>query len=132
MRFESLDGALCLVASVVAGGDQFELYLLLADVLLESIRCFVVQRVLFYSESCDSHPVDYFFVCPYHFLLRAIAHWFDEYVICIEVDGHHYIPVALLRCEGECSRLIGVDGISEVVDVEESLVRFGGGYLVER
>ena len=37
MRFESLDGALCLVASVVAGGDQFELYLLLADVLLESI-----------------------------------------------------------------------------------------------
>jgi len=47
MRFESLDGALCLVALVVAGGDQFELYLLLADVLLESIRCLVVQCVLF-------------------------------------------------------------------------------------
>ena len=60
MRFESLDGALCLVASVVAGGDQFELYLLLVDVLFESIRCFVVQCVLFYSESCNSHPVDYF------------------------------------------------------------------------
>ncbi len=37
MRFEGLDGALCLVASVIAGGDQFELYLLLADVLLECI-----------------------------------------------------------------------------------------------
>jgi hypothetical protein len=37
MRFESLDGALFLVASVIAGGDQFELYLLLAYVLLESI-----------------------------------------------------------------------------------------------
>jgi hypothetical protein len=55
-----------------------------------------------------------------------------KYVICIKVDGHHYIPVALLRCEGECSRLIGVDGISEVVNAEESLVRFGDGYLVER
>ena len=47
MRFESLDCALCLVASVIAGGDQFELYLLPADVLLERLRRFVVQRVLF-------------------------------------------------------------------------------------
>ncbi len=132
MRFESLDGALCLVASVVAGGDQFELYLLLVDVLLESIRCFVVQRVLFYSKSCDSHSVDNFFVCPYHFLLRAIVHWFGKYIICIKVGGRHYIPVASLRCEGECSRMMGVDGISEVVDAEKSLLRFGDGYLVER
>ena len=108
------------------------MYLLLADVLLESIRCFVVQRVLFYSKSCDSHPVDYFFVCPYHFLLRAVAHRFGEYVICVEVDSHHYVPVPSLRCEGECSCLIGVDGISEVVNAEKRLVRFGDGYLVER
>ena len=47
MRFESLDGALCLVASVISGGDQFELYLLPADVLLERIRRFVIQRVFF-------------------------------------------------------------------------------------
>jgi hypothetical protein len=35
MCFEGLDGALCLVASVIAGGDQFKLYLLLEDVLFE-------------------------------------------------------------------------------------------------
>ncbi len=88
--------------------------------------------MLFYSESCYSHPVDYFFVCPYHFLLRAVAHRFGKYVICIEVDSHHYIPVASLGCEGECSCLIGVDGISEVVDAEKGLVCFGDGKLVER
>jgi hypothetical protein len=47
VRFEGLDGALCLVSSVIAGGDQFELYLLPADVLLERIRRFVIQRVFF-------------------------------------------------------------------------------------
>ncbi len=88
--------------------------------------------MLFYSESCASHPVDYFLVCTYHLLLRAIAHWFDEYVVCVEVNGHHYIPVAPLRCEGECSSLIGVDGMSDVIDAEESLVCFGDGDLVER
>ena len=38
-----------------------------------------------------------------------------------------------LGCEGECSRLIGVDGVGEVIDAEESLMGFGdGGDLVER
>jgi hypothetical protein len=37
MRFESLDGALCLVASMIARWYQFKLYLLLADLLLERI-----------------------------------------------------------------------------------------------
>ncbi len=37
MRFEGLDGAFCLVASMIAWGDQFELYVLLADVLLECV-----------------------------------------------------------------------------------------------
>ena len=132
MRFEGLYGSLCLIASVIAGGDQFELYLLPADVLLERIRRFVIQRVLFYSQSCHSHSVDYSLICPYHFLLRPIAHWFDEYVICVEVDGHHYVPVASLGCERECSGLVGVDGVSEVVDTEESLMGFGDdGDLVE-
>jgi hypothetical protein len=132
MRFEILDGALRLVVSMIARWYQFKLYLLLADVLLERIRCFIVQRVFLYSECCHSHSVDYFLVCSYHSLLRPIAHWFDEYVICVEVNGHHYIPVASLRCEGECSSLVGVDGVGEVVDAEESLVGFGDGYLVER
>jgi hypothetical protein len=47
VRFEGLYGLLCLIASVIAGGDQFELYLLPAKVLLERIRRFVIQRVLF-------------------------------------------------------------------------------------
>ena len=70
---------------------------------------------------------------PYHFLICPIAHWFNEDVICVEVDGHHYVPVASLGCERECSGLIGVDGVGEVVDAEESLMGFGdGGDLVER
>ncbi len=131
MRFEGLDGALRLVASVIAWWHQLKLYLLLVDVLLECIRCFVVQCVFLYTKSCHSHPVDYLFVCPNHFLLRPIVHWFDEDVICVEVDGHHYVPVALLRCEGECSCLVGVDGVGEVINVEESLVGFGDWCLVE-
>ena len=53
-------------------------------------------------------------------------------VICAEVDSHHYVPVALLGREGECSSLVGVDGVGEVVDGKESLVGFGDRYLVER
>ena len=89
--------------------------------------------MLFYSQSCHSYSVDYFLICPYHLLLRSVAHWFDKKIICVEVDGHHYVPVALLGREGECSSLVGVDGVGEVVDTEESLVGFGDGYnMVER
>jgi hypothetical protein len=87
--------------------------------------------VFLYPKSCHSHPVDYFLVCRNHFLLRPIVHWFAKDVVCVEVDGHHYVPVALLRCEGECSCLVGVDGVGEVIDAEEGLVGFGDGYLVE-
>ncbi len=43
-----------------------------------------------------------------------------------------YLPVALLRCEGECSGLVGVDGVGEVINAKESLVCFGDRYLVEK
>ena len=119
VRFEGLYGSLCLIASVIAGGDKFELYLLPADILLERIRRFVVQRVLFYSQSCHSHSVDYLLICPYHFFLCPIAHWFNEDAICVEVDGHHYVPVVLLGREGECSGLIRVNGVGEVVDAKK-------------
>ncbi len=55
----------------------------------------------------------------------------------MQQEGFHsilnYVPVASLGCERECSGLIGVDGVGEVVDTEESLTGFGdGGDLVER
>ena len=81
-----------------------------------------------YSQSCHSHSVDYLLICPHHLFLLPVAHWFNENIICIEVDGHHYVPVASLGHEGECSGLVGVDGVGEVVDAEKSLV----GYLVKR
>jgi hypothetical protein len=58
------------------------------------------------------------------------VHWFDKNIVCVEVDCHHYVPVALLRCEGECSCLVGVDGVGEVINAEESFVGFGDRYLV--
>ncbi len=109
MRFEGLDGALCLVASMVAWWHQLKLDFLLADILLERLQCFIVQCVFLYPKPCPSHPVDYLLVCPYHLLLRPIAHWFDKNVICVKMDGHHYVPVASLGGEGECSGLVGVD-----------------------
>ena len=51
MRFESLDGALCLVASVVAGGDQFELYLLLVDVYCLRASDALLSDVCFFIPS---------------------------------------------------------------------------------
>ncbi len=101
MRFEGLDGALRLVASMVAWWHQLKLDLQLADILLERVRGFIVQRVFLYPEPCPSHPVDYLLICPYHLLLCPVAHWFDENVICVKMDGHHYVPVALLGHEGE-------------------------------
>ncbi len=109
MRFEGLDGTLRLVASMVARWHQLKLDFLLADILLERVRGFIVQRVFLYPEPCPSHPVDYLLVCTYHLLLCLVAHWFDKNVICVKMDGHHYLPVALLRREGECSGLVGVD-----------------------
>ena len=47
MRFEDLDGTLRLVLSVVARWHELKLDFLLADILLERIGCFVIQRVLF-------------------------------------------------------------------------------------
>ncbi len=130
MHSEGLNGALHLVASMIAWWHQLKLYLLLVDVLLECIQCFIVQHVFLYSKPCHSHPVDCLFVCPYHFLLQPIVHWFDENLVCSKVDCHHYVHVALLRCEGECSCSVSVDGVSEVINAEESFVGFGDRYLV--
>ena len=41
------------------------------------------------------------------------------------------LTASSLRCEGECSCLVSVDGVGEVIEVEESLVGFGDRYLVE-
>ncbi len=109
VRFKGLDGALRLVAFMVARWHQLKLDFLLADILLECIQGFIVQRVFLYLKPCPSHPVNYTLVCPYHLLLPPIAHWFDKNVICVKMDGHHYVPVALLGREGECSGLVGVD-----------------------
>ncbi len=48
------------------------------------------------------------------------------------MDGHHNEPVALLGCEWECTGLVGVVGVCEVVDAEENLVGLGNRFLVER
>ena len=132
MHFEGLDGVLRLNLSVVARWHELKLDFLLVDIFFECIGRFVIQRVLFYSQSCHSHSVDYLLICPYHLLLCPVAHWFNKNIICVKVDGHHYVPDALLGREGECSGLVGVDGVGEVVNAEEGLVGFGDGYLVER
>ena len=46
------------------------------------------------------------------------------------MDGHHYVLVALLRCEGDCSCLVGVDGAGEVIDVDKSFIGFSDRYMV--
>ncbi len=108
MQFEGLNGALRLVASMVARWHQLKLDFLLVDILLEHIRGLIVQCVFLYPKPCPSHPVDYLLVCPYHLLLCPVVHWFNENVICVKMDGHHYVPVALLGRERECSSLVGV------------------------
>ena len=50
---------------------------------------------------------------------------FDKYVVCVEVDCHHDVSVALLGGEWECPRLVGVNRVGEVLNVEESFVGFG-------
>jgi hypothetical protein len=69
VRFEGLDWALCLVALVVAQGDQLVLHLLFLDELFEGLQGFAVQCVFLESETCQSHPVDYFLICAYHLSL---------------------------------------------------------------
>ena len=64
MCFKGLNGALRLVASMIARWHQLKLNLLLTDVVLARIRCFIVHRVFLYYESCYSYPVDYLLVCP--------------------------------------------------------------------
>ena len=114
MQFEGLDGALRLVASMVARWHQLKLDFLLSDILLEHVRGFIVQRVFLYPKPCPSHPVDYLLIRPNHLHLRPIAHWFNKDVICVEVDGHHYVIVSSLGRVWERSSLVRVDGLGEV------------------
>ncbi len=59
-------------------------------------------------------------------------HRFDKDVVCVEMDCHHYVSVATLRSERECPRLVGVNQVGEVLNVEESFVGFGDWDVVER
>jgi len=61
-----------------------------------------------------------------------VAHWFDKDLVCVKVGGHHYVPVSALRCEGESSCLVSVDGFGEIINAVENIVRFGDWRLVER
>ncbi len=49
-------------------------------------------------------------------------HRFDKDVVCIEVDCHHDVSVALLGSEWEGPCLVGVNQVREVLNVEESFV----------
>jgi hypothetical protein len=57
---------------------------------------------------------------------------FDKDVVCIEVDCHHDISVALLGSVWECPRLVGVNQVGEVLNAEESFMGFGDWDVVER
>jgi hypothetical protein len=45
-----------------------------------------------------------------HLTFCLVSHWLTENVVCVDVNYHHYVPVALLRGERECSCLVRVDG----------------------
>ena len=97
-------------------------YLIASDASLSSV-CFLIPSPAI---------LILLIMVSYACILCSIAHRFNEDVVCVKVDGHHYVPVFLLGCEGESSCLVGVDGLSEVVNAEENIVRFGDGHLVER
>ena len=64
--------------------------------MLESIRCFVVQRVLFYSESCDSHPVDYLIVissCPLPSIVVRSSSFFTHFITISPL-----VPPSIVDC----------------------------------
>ncbi len=69
---------------------------------------------------------------PDHFSFRPVPHRFRKYVICIEVDCHHYVAVASLWCVGESARLISVDFLGEVHHANENVVEFGGWVWFKR
>jgi hypothetical protein len=59
-------------------------------------------------------------------------HKFNKDVVCIKVDCHHDISVALLGNEWEGPRLVDVNQVGEVLNAEESFVGFGDRDVVER
>jgi hypothetical protein len=65
-------------------------------------------------------------VHPDHFPFRPVLHRFRKNVVCIEVDVHHNVAVALLGCVGESACLVSVDFIGEVHHANEYVVEFGG------
>jgi hypothetical protein len=132
MRFESLDCALCLVALVVTRGDQFVLHLLFSDALFEDLQGLVVKCVLLESKTCQSHPVDYFPVYPYHLFLQPAMHRFDKDVVCIKVDCHHDVSIASLGSEWDRPRLVGVNRVGDILNAEESFLGFGDWDVVKR
>jgi hypothetical protein len=102
------------------------------DALFEVIQGFVVKCVFLESKTCQSHPVDYFLVCPYHLFLWPAMHRFDKDVVCIEVGCHHDITVASLGSEWEGPCLVSVNQVGEVLYVGERFVGFGEWDVVER
>jgi hypothetical protein len=52
-------------------------------------------------------------------------HRFNKYVVCVEMDCHHDVSVALLGCEWERLRLVGMNQVGEVLIVEETVAGFG-------
>jgi hypothetical protein len=59
-------------------------------------------------------------------------HRFNKDVVCVGVDCHHDVSVALLGSEWEGPRLVGVNRVGEVLNAEESFVGFGNWDVVER
>ncbi len=59
-------------------------------------------------------------------------HKFNKDVVCIKMDCHHDVSVALLGSEWESPRFVGVNQVGEVLNAEESFVGFGDWDVVER
>jgi hypothetical protein len=101
VRFECLEHILCLVALVIV--RVASLYCICYSQMhcLKASEALLLNVCVFESETCQSHSVDYFIVCPYHLFLCPAMHRFDKDVVCVKVDCHHDKSVALLGSEWE-------------------------------
>jgi hypothetical protein len=62
-----------------------------------------------FSPKCQElHPVDHLLVCHDHFASGLVFYYFAEDVVCIQMDAHHDVPIALLQRNWECAGLICV------------------------
>ncbi len=107
MCFKVAYGYLGCIASVATWRHQFHIqFARVTNVILHVFRHLIVKYMFLGDNAGPFESEQECVVCPYHFVIFAVLHGFNEDGVAVDFHHYHDVFVAVKRLDGELACLV--------------------------